>query len=306
MTCAVRHPANKREVSEIFSMLEICFPGMDRAYFTKRILGDSSYNKSNTFVLVKDHHIVSHAHLFNKRIWWKTGKIPFVGLGFICTLPEFRNRGYATELLRYVVKKKDAYLLGLFTKIPGYYKKLGFKTVPRKQFIMRRVGFRKLLASGIKIRRFSFSKDILPVINIHKNYFARKTGIVDRPFNDWKNQLSYFDENKRFFLVAESDGRLMAYLRCKVKNKMPDKAEIVEYASIDKGGSTILDFISYLFSKLNVNETSGWSHFLKPVLKNSPAFDGKIDDKMMIRFNKTYREGTVGQDEMYFLESDGF
>ncbi len=306
MGCLVRHPINRREVTEIFSMFKVCFPRINSKYFAKRILGDSSYTKSNTFILFENNCIVSHAHLFSKKIWWENEKVNFMGLGFVCTMPEFRGRGYATELLRHIVKEKKDYLLGLFTKIPSYYKKFGFKVVPRKQFIIKRGNFRAPQAPRMKIRRFSFDRDISQVINMNKNYFFRQSGIVDRSFKDWKNQLSYFDEEKKLFLVAESRGRIMAYVRCKLKNRMANNVMIVEHASNGKSDGIIRDFISYLFNKLNIDEISGWSHFLKPVLRTTSDFDEEIDSRMMIRFNKLYKEDALRKDELCFLESDGF
>lgn len=307
MVAKIRNPKNKKEALKIISILSRCFPQMKKTYFIKRILRDSSYDKSNTFILVRDNTIISHLQLFEKNICWGEKRARFLGLGFICTLPEYRNKGYAKQLLRYIVKEKGRYLLGLFTKIADCYREFGFEVVPRKRIIIKKRDFRNSSAPGIKIRRFNFGKDILPVMSIHKNYFSGQTGIINRPFEDWKNQLSYFDEEKRFFLVAESRGRIKAYIRCKLKEiDSKSNIEIVEYAFVNKSDGLISNFISYLFNKFNINEARGWYSFLKYALNNAADFEEEVDFKMMIRFNELYKRRVMDRYGLCFFESDGF
>jgi len=306
MDCLIRNPKNKKEVLEILSLLKICFPGMKEEYFIKRILRDPGYKRSLSFIMTTNGRIISHAQLFNKEITLNTGKKPFLGLGFICTSPEFRNKGHATKLLKHIMKDSGQRILGLFTKITDYYKKLGFKIVPRKRIIIKSADFNAPLAAGLKIRKFDARRNLSSVIRIYKKYFSSRQGAVNRNPADWKAQLSYFNEEKRLFLVAESDNQVKAYIRCKLIKPANDRIEIVEYASIDKTDDLILDFISYLFKKLAIKEIRGWKYFLRPALKNTSRYEEEVDTKMMLRFNGSCRQSDIKKGELCFLESDGF
>ena len=104
MDYQIRHPKNNREIYNVFGMLEVCFPKIDRAYFIKRFLGEPNYNKKNTYLLIKDGSIISHAQLFKKKIYCYGKQLPIMGLGAICTLPEYRNRGYSKALLKKAIQ----------------------------------------------------------------------------------------------------------------------------------------------------------------------------------------------------------
>lgn len=306
MNYIIRNTSGTREIAGLFNLLQICFTGLSKKYLFKRLFACNKNWKNESVILLKNKQIVSHVHLFRKQIWWGRGKASFCGMGFICTKPESRGMGCATSLLRDVIKNNNACLFGLFTKIPGYYKTFGFKIVPRDKIVIKKGDFKNILASGPTIRKFMVSRDILSVMKIHNSYFKCKTGVLIRNLSDWKAQLSYFNEEKRLFLVAESDNRIKAYIRCKLIKPFTDKIEIVEYASIGRNTDLISDFISHLFNKFSVNEIRGWSCFLKPALKNTTEYKEEIDTKMMLRFNNSYRQSDLKKDGLCFLESDGF
>jgi predicted acetyltransferase len=257
-------------------------------------------------VFIKNGCIISYAQLFKKKIWWQSGYKPFIGFGFICTLPEFRNKGYATELLRYVIEKNNTGLSGLFTKAPEYYEKLGFEVVPRRQYIIKKHKRKISQNSEAKIRRFKLNNDILCVMRIHKKYFKQQAVVFQRNFKDWQNQLSYFDEEKKLFLLAYSRGLLRAYIRCKLNKVDHKRVEIVEYASFNKNISFMPDFINFIFTKFKVNEIKMQGKFLPPVLKNTRNIRHEMDYKMMLRFNKTYSRNAIKENGLCFLEADGF
>lgn len=303
----IRNPESIRDKANIISILSICFPRLKKTYLRRRIFGDPAYDKSSTYILERNNTIISHVQLFKKSMYWGGKRAGFLGLGFICTLPEYRNKGYAGKLIKHIVKKKGKYLLGLFTKLTGYYKEFGFEIVPRKRIIIKRADFKFRSAFKVRIRRFNFDRDISQVMNIHKNYFSGQTGALSRGLSDWKNQFSYFDEEKRFFLVAECCGRIQAYLRCKLKESVSDSSiEVVEYAFIGENERLISDFISYLFRKLKIKLVGGNRCFLKYALDDVLDFKEEADFAMMLRFNGVRKKSNLSGYGMCFLESDGF
>ncbi len=301
----IRNLRTKKETNEVLSLLKICFPKLKKSYFVNRIFNDPGYRKSLSYVFIKDGRIVSYAQLFKKKVWWGGEKVPFIGFGFICTHPEFRNKGYATELLRNVIKKNNTGLSVLFTKVPEYYERLGFEIVPRRQFIMKKEMF-KIAYSQVEIRRFKFNIDIPFVMRMHKNFFRHRAVVFPRSLKDWQNQLAYFNEEKKLFLVAYSRGLLKAYIRCKLCKVNPKMVEIVEYASFDRDSNFMPDFANFIFSKFRADEVKLQENFFPPVLRNYRGIKCEMDHKMMLRFNNRNLRKAVKENIACFLEADGF
>ncbi len=307
MDFLMKKPGDNMEIREIFDLLSICFPKMSREYFVRRILKDPGYETANTLIMTVNNRIVSHAQIFDKKISWNNrGKARFLGLGFICTRPEYRGRGYATKLLRKITNTNDDCIFGLFTKIPDYYKKLGFKPVPRKKIIIKKSSFVDPPDSCLKIRRFKPGVDLSRVRFIHKACFDKQPGIIARSPADWKAQLSYFNEERKLFLVAELNGKIVAYIRSKLIKPSKSKIEIVEYASSGNQINTISDFMAFLFNKCGITEVKGWKKLLLPALGCASAYKEEIDTKMMLKLNGKYKRDNISKKGLCFLESDGF
>jgi len=255
----IRHPRNSNEINAVFDMLEKCFSKVNRAYFLKRILGDISYSKKNTYILTKENKLISHVHLFRQKIYYYGDELLTVGLGAICTFPEYRNKGYCLKLLKEVIhnlSKEKACLLTLLTKIPDFYKRLGFIGIEKENYLFKLKQKKPIEFSNkrIKIRRFNFEKDILSVMNIHADYFKDYFGPAVRGFRDWIIQFSYFNEDKKLFLVIEEAQEIKAYIRCKIINQLSEKViDIVEYASNENNSSHLTLLLSHVSRIANIN-----------------------------------------------------
>lgn len=306
MDFPIRNPVNRKESRQSIALLNVCFPKMDRRYFIKRILENPGHRLTDTFIMTTNNRIISHAQVFRRNIFWANSKADFLGLGFICTMPGYRNKGYATQILKKIIGENNACLIGLFTKISDYYKKLGFTVVPRKKVSIIKRTFFKNPEPGIRIRKFNFGKDIRPLMKIHKVFFNCRIGIIYRTLSDWRSQLSYFNEEKNLFLVAEYNKKIEGYIRCKLIKPSNSRIEIVEFAARNNNIGLISDFIAFLFNKRGIDEIKSWSFFLKPAFKYASGHKEETDTKMMLRFNRAYRQSDIKNNEICFLESDGF
>jgi len=314
MEYQIRHPKNNAEICNVFGILEVCFPKIDNAYFIKRFLGDPHYNKRNSYLLIKNNSIISHAQLFKKKIYCYGKQLPIVGLGAICTLPEYRNRGYSKALLKKAIqdiRNTSAPLMLLFTRVPQLYEGLKFSRTTRKYHLLkkRKVKSEKLPGlKGIKIRRFNFDRDILSVMDIYEKYFKCHFGPSVREFKDWQSQLSYFNEDKRLFLVLEDKQGVKAYIRCKRSSLEKQKLiEIVELASKNQDNSSLIYLLNYIFKSTDAYCLGIDSRLIKEDL--SKFFDVNVKDNalLMYRFIKKHKTiNASNMKEITFLESDAF
>lgn len=314
MDYQIRHPKNNREIYNVFGMLEVCFPKIDKAYFIKRFLGDPNYNKRHTYLLIKDGSIISHAQLFKKKIYCYGKQLPIVGLGAICTLPEYRNRGYSKALLKNAIqdiKNTSAPLMLLFTRVPQLYEGLKFSRTTRKYYLLkkRKVKSEKLPGlNGIKIRRFNFDRDILSVMDIYEKYFKYHFGPSVREFKDWQSQLSYFNEDKKLFLVLEDKQGLKAYIRCKRSSLEHQKLiEIVELASKIQGKSILIYILNHLFESTDADCLGMDSRLVAADLSEFFEVNMRDNSLLMYRFIKKHKKiDDSKMKEIIFLESDAF
>lgn len=314
MDYQIRHPKNNKEISNVFGMLNVCFPKIDRAYFIKRFLGDTYYNKRNTYLLIKDNSIISHVQLFKKKIYCYGKQLPIVGLGAICTLPEYRNRGYCKTLLRKVIqdiKNTSAPLIILFTRIPQFYEGLKFSKTIRKYYLLKKREEKSeglLELKGVKIRRFNFDRDILSIMEIYEKSFKGHFGPSVREFKDWQLQLSYFNEDKKLFLVLEDKKEIKAYIRCKRSNRDNQKLiDIVELASKIQDNSFLIYFLNYLFKSTYTDCLGIDSRLIKEDLSKFFEVDVKDNSLLMYRFMKKHKIINISKmKEIIFLESDAF
>lgn len=307
MKNVIRNPKNIREVAEAIDLLENSFPRLKREYFLKRIIGDPGYRISHTFLLLNRKRIISHAQLFYRKVWWHKKKVKLIGLGAICTLPEFRHKGYASVLIQHIIKNIDSFALCLFTRIPDYYKKFGFFSVARKRFIFKKHTSSDFSSHHGRIRHFEFARDILSIMAVHRHFFSSYVGIAVRELRDWHSQFSYFNEEKDLFLILEREHTLFAYVRCRWhKDKSKKRLEIIEYAALNNENFLLADFVAYLFGKLDAREISASTLFFNETV--FPEFKPLIefDYLMMLRLADKRSLSKNSASEFNFLEADSF
>ncbi|WP_161597622.1 GNAT family N-acetyltransferase [Fluviispira multicolorata] len=90
------------------------------------------YESGQWFVLEIDNKIVSSLICYRNSFGLDENT---VGIGSVATLPEYRNRGYVTYLMKEITQKqnhgKDVKAFFLFSDIkPSFYEQFGFKLLP--------------------------------------------------------------------------------------------------------------------------------------------------------------------------------
>ncbi len=98
---------------------------------------DPLYEPSDRLVVKSGHQIISHLRLTQREMLFGELVLPVAGMWDVATLPEFRGRGYATELLEAADRKmqQDGAIMGLLrTKIPKFYARRGWTVCGRHCF----------------------------------------------------------------------------------------------------------------------------------------------------------------------------
>lgn len=127
--------ASKNTTAEVRSMWKTCFGDTDRymdLYFARQ------YREENTLIYSVDNKAVASLQMlpYSIRLYGET--VPFYYLAGLCTLPEYRGKGYMGQLIQRsleVMRERNIFLAVLVPAekwLFGYYEKFGFETVFEK------------------------------------------------------------------------------------------------------------------------------------------------------------------------------
>lgn len=123
--------ANKNTASEVRSLWKTCFEDDDRfmdIFFSRQ------YRDENTLIYWVDNVAVAALQMIPYSIRFYGEVIPFYYLAGLCTLPEYRNKGYMGKLIResFSIMKERNIPLSILVPAEewlfGYYEKYGFET----------------------------------------------------------------------------------------------------------------------------------------------------------------------------------
>ena len=121
-------PAIPGDHPAIYYFLTAVFQDPSRAEFNAS-LEDPFYEPSDRLLLKRGSRIAAHAHVTHRLMQFGSSEIPVAGLGWLGTMPQFRNRGYARRLLRAAERKMaaDGALLGMLkTDVPHFFRPSGW------------------------------------------------------------------------------------------------------------------------------------------------------------------------------------
>lgn len=142
-------------------------------------------------------------------MWIGARPVPFYGIAGVATLPDYRRRGFAAELLRQALQslyREGAPLAVLQAFNHEFYRKLGWETVGAIAHV--RLTPKQLPRyDGEPLRRAGVA-DHEAVMNLHAQYGARRTGSLVRDERRWE----YLFWNLPNLWVYEQSGQIEGYL----------------------------------------------------------------------------------------------
>ena len=123
--------ASEGDHDEVGQMLVNTLRNLDKERFHTSLI-DPDYKPEHRILARVGGRLASHVLMTRRRIRLDTVEIPISGLIWLGTVPEFRGRGLAEQLIRQTVRKSDAAgvaLMGLTTRSPEHYERLGWVKV---------------------------------------------------------------------------------------------------------------------------------------------------------------------------------
>jgi len=138
------------------------------------------------------------------------------GIGSVASAPDARGLGLPSALLNDcidVMTRERVALSFLFTGIPAFYERLGWRIVLQPSIEADAPG--PITASerrGYRIRRITHD-DLPALLSIYREATAGSTGAIVRTVGTWRDAQSWLGEDPPGCLVAEVSSRPVAYVR---------------------------------------------------------------------------------------------
>ncbi len=142
-------------------------------------------------------------------MWIGTRRVPFYGIAGVATLPDYRRRGFASELLRQVLRslyREGASLAILQAFNHEFYRKLGWETVGGIAHV--RLSPKQLPRFDGESLRKASTADYEAVKRLHTQCKPPRTGSLVRDERRWE----YLFWNLPNLWVYEQGGQITGYL----------------------------------------------------------------------------------------------
>ena len=205
--------AKESEFEEIVDLLCTAFVEKCRPRYTSQMYDDSSYQLHQSRVCVVDGKVVSHVRVSDRSIHIGRSVMKLGGIGMVATLPEYRQRGYASALMQDATAymEEHSYDLGLlFTTIQPFYMQFGWASFPQTNFALELRGKNTFAPSSWITRQFEAERDLTQVSQIYDEHNKGRTATVLRSEAHWRDSYSR-QIGITPSLILEKDGITGAY-----------------------------------------------------------------------------------------------
>ena len=171
-------------------------------------------------IYVVEGRTVSHMHLFFRRMSLGPARITVGQIGDVCTDPAYRHRGYGTALLEdsaEYFRRHGAPFSMIISGVFGFYHHGGYQSFPLRRYVVdleKAPEHTELRSGKYYIRRAMREEDLHSLATCYMEYNRRRPLSIVRDLGYWKKQFwTSRRETEDGFLVAEKDGRVVAYSR---------------------------------------------------------------------------------------------
>ncbi|MCP1354872.1 GNAT family N-acetyltransferase [Aneurinibacillus migulanus] len=217
----IRHLENRNELNEVYDVWTAAFPE-ELSFFVGRLKAEPEYDSQTTWIATVEGKVAAAVQIFPFCMWYKGIELAVGGIGNVATHPEYRGRGLTHRiLLRQLgwMKEQEYDISFLFTGIPGFYEKMGWKIVREAEHTIRKEeGSRlKIEDEEWQVVPFSFD-DIRAMRAIYETYSQQYAGARIRHEEYWRRGIGGQIEKALSCLIAKRNGRTVAYVLYSVEN----------------------------------------------------------------------------------------
>ncbi|MBI5287361.1 MAG: GNAT family N-acetyltransferase [Chloroflexi bacterium] len=204
------------ELGQVYDLLAAAFPEARRELFVSQTEDDSTFRLRHGRVAVDNERFVGYVRIFARTMMVRGRPVPVGGIGSVATERAFESQGIATALLQDAIaqmRREGMQASFLFTGIPGFYERMGYRVVREPQFELEASACAGISHAGLWVVRAMRDEDTRRLRAIYRRAIVGSTGAVVRTLGTWRDARSWLDEDAGGCFVAERNGAVVGYLR---------------------------------------------------------------------------------------------
>lgn len=232
--------ARRADLPGIYRLLDVAFDDAPLRLFIDQTEGDSTLRWRHVRIAVDgDGRVLAHTRIFARKMLVRGVPVAAGGIGSVASLPEVRGDGLASAVVEDAVAQMRREGMGigyLFTGIPAFYERSGWRTVKQPQIDVDASEAAAIETGGTYRVHHMRDSDLLSIVAIYGRATAGTTGAIARTPRIWQDAQTWLGEDAPGCLVAEHGGRAVAYLRARAREygyqileaeHRPDEAEAI-------------------------------------------------------------------------------
>lgn len=213
--------ARRADLPGIYRLLGVAFDDAPLRLFIDQTEGDSTLRWRHVRIAVdRDGRVLAHTRIFPRTMLVRGVPVAAGGIGSVASLPEVRGDGLASAVVEDAVAQMRREGMGigyLFTGIPAFYERGGWRTVKQTQIdVDAREAAAIAIDRAYRSRRAT-DRDLPSLLAIYRSASAATTGAIARTSRIWQDAQAWLGEDAAGCLVAEQRGRVVAYIRARVR-----------------------------------------------------------------------------------------
>lgn len=282
--------ARRRDLPAIYAVLERAFADAPISLFMAQTEGDSTFRYRQARVAEVDGRVLAHVRIFARRMLVRGVPVDAGGIGSVASDPDARGLGLPSALLRDAIGVMQADrtpVAFLFTGIPAFYERVGFRIIRQPAFDADARACAALPHDGgYTIRRIG-DDDARALLALYRRAVAGSTGAVVRTQRTWRDAQSWLGEDPAGCLMAEWNGGAAAYIRARDREYGYNLLEAEHLPGHDAAVAALLAAVGgrAVATGHRVVTTAPAAHALAVALRSLPSTRESIDVRypMMMR-----------------------
>ena len=212
------------ERSDCMTMLDRVFNTTPDGYFHRYFEGDPWFKNDCCRVLLVDGRIASSVSICRREVRVGCVRLAMGGIANVGTDPEYRKRGYSSEVLRDAVRTMDAEEMDfsfLYTGRYDFYSRVGWRriAIPALKGMLKTAEPARADA-GYTVRPYDPGTDASALLRIYDEFNAERTLTAVRTERYWRSfSMHRFRDNWRITFAEDKSGPV-AYTIGSVRDKV--------------------------------------------------------------------------------------
>jgi predicted N-acetyltransferase YhbS len=210
----------RQELPAVYDLLEHAFPEATRALFVEQTERDSTFRLRHGRVAIVDGAVAGYVRIFARTMLVRGVPMAAGGIGSVATRSDARDGGIATALLRDAIaqmQREGMALSFLFTGIPGFYERVGFRVVRQPYFEADAAEAAATPNDAVYDIRQMRPADDRAVVRIRQRAVAGTTAVVVQTLRTLRDARNWLEEDDSGCFLAERTGVPVAYIRSRCR-----------------------------------------------------------------------------------------